>query len=594
VDSSTPFVDDLFDEVASLDEQARAALLDRRCKDHPEIREAVEKLLRACDGLSEPTGDSPSHQAGDVVGPWRLETCLGSGASGSVWTAWDTHLQTWSALKLLHPALSDRPNAMEVVLREARAASAIISDHVVRVKAAGRVADDGPYYVEMLLCAEYLTEDGGTERVVVGRSLQDTPPSGVKAAARLMAHACRGTDAGHRVGILHRDIKPANILVTPVSGRALVTDFGLSAPELYSPPTADTPGTASVSLLRPGHSPIVGTPAFMSPEQARGETSTRASDIYGLGATLYTLVARQAPYQARQGAESAAWDIVDQVATVAPAPLRSVAQVPRRMAAIVAKAMARDPRDRYPTAAAMADDLERFVADLPTSGLGLAPLSRSWLFARRHKAPVITGAIMGGMLLVFAGGIWQLANIRDELQQDVATATLRRDEAQTAAADADIRAAYSRQEAARAARRAEEAASGAAAAAAQASAAVAEVLAATEWGEAQSSAASEAKELARRVSADAETALIGMERQRQEAIESRNLIELQLINLRAELSAQRTLSEELDAQLGLLQSDRSRLEIALADAERRADRLQAQIDQARAAALEQLEPAILP
>jgi serine/threonine-protein kinase len=254
----------------------------------------------------------------------------------------------------------------------------------------------------------------------------------------VVAEAARGVDAGHRVGVLHRDLKPANILLTPVSRRALVTDFGLAAPQLFPMAGPDTPGDATVTMGVPaGDGKLVGTPCYMAPEQAHGRAPVRVSDVYGLGATLYALLTGQAPYQPRGLPPRPALDTVLRVREEPPADIREVdPAVPERLARIVRKAMDRDPRQRYPTAAALADDLDAYRAGLPTSLDARRPVLRLGLWARRHRSAVITGAVLSALFVGILGGSAWLAYERRQLLEAVGWADARLLEAQVLASKA--------------------------------------------------------------------------------------------------------------------------------------------------------------
>lgn len=447
--SAPPYADDVFDEVVQLDFDRRELVLQARCGEHPSLLAEVRALLAAHDAaeshLSGDRDEPPTLEPGSTLGPWLLAERLGQGATSSVYKAFDKQLEAWSALKVIRPGLGRSSRALDAVFAEARAASRIISDHVVRVKRAGRIdlsETAALHYIEMELCAEHRARPDGSEELVVGESLADTSPRDRSEAARLVMEAARGVDAAHRIGVLHRDVKPANILVAPVSRRALVADFGLAAPQLYPPPAADTPVTSTVSLHQPqGRGVLVGTPAFMAPEQAFGEAHTRSADVYGLGATLYTLLAGAPPYSPRPGAAVPALDVLAQVREDPPPPLRQVApRVPTRLAAIVAKAMARSPRHRYATAAALADDLQLYLRDRPTSVDGLDPLLWIRLFVRRNRAVVSAIALLSSVLVVFAFAVWQLERTRQEIEQEMLAAIEHREEAEAQAVAAEERA----------------------------------------------------------------------------------------------------------------------------------------------------------
>jgi hypothetical protein len=432
------YIDELFDEISGLAQNERESIIARRCAGHPSVEAEVRALLAVAAPVETEPTPTLLLEPGAVVGRYRLEQRLGAGATASVWKAFDTHLHSFTALKLLHPDGRIRGSAaLEAVMREARAASAIISDHVVRIKTAGRF-EGGPHYVEMELCAEHRPGPQGTEILEIGRTLSEAELHSVEEVARVVAEAAWGVDAAHRVGVLHRDLKPGNILLTPVSRRAKVTDFGLAAEQLYRPPTTETPASATVTVhLEAGDGRIVGTPAYMPPEQAMGRAATRAGDVYALGATLYALLARKPPYEPSGSNPIQALDVLGQVRAGPPRPLQEVARVPPRLAAIVAKAMARQLRDRYQTAADLAHDLERWLADRTTTVDGRAPLLELGLFVRRNQWLVGSVTVLCAALTLFALAIGWLYYVRGELQQDISEARVRLEEAEKATAAAE-------------------------------------------------------------------------------------------------------------------------------------------------------------
>jgi hypothetical protein len=434
-ESTGPYLDDLFAEISQLPTSAREQAVRERCGGDLELERMLRGLLRA--EVSEPRRPVVHLVSGTLLGRYRLEEALGSGATASVWKAWDTHLHTFTALKILNPDTAKGPAALDAVLREARAASAIISDHVVRVKTAGRF-EEGPAFVEMELCAEHRPGADGTEILEVGRNLAESELRTLRDKVRAVAEAARGVDAAHRVGVLHRDLKPGNILLTPESCRAKVTDFGLAADQVFPFPDEGTPATETVTLMveaREGR--IVGTPAYMAPEQALGHPPTRAADVYALGATLYALVTGRPPYEPDGRNPIPALDVVAQVREAAPAPLRSRAEVPARLERIVERAMMRSPRRRYRTAGDLARDLEAWLADRPTSVDGRAPLLQLALFARRQRVLVATVALLAVVVVAFGGAVTFLELRRRALTADIERAVHRLDEATVAAQQAE-------------------------------------------------------------------------------------------------------------------------------------------------------------
>jgi hypothetical protein len=595
---SGPYLDDLFLQVLELAPDKRGAAIIELCEGDTDL----EAELRALVAADDPTPESPGPKAlsaGQTLDRYRLFKQLGSGASASVWQAWDTHLRTWTALKVLRPALvATREDALDVVLHEARAASQIISDHVVRVREAGRL-DDGTCFVDMQLCAEYRPDTAGQEELVVGHALsRELGDLDAREAARLIADAARGVDAAHRVGVLHRDLKPANLLLQPVSRRVLVTDFGLAVAQVAPAAGPLTKATETITVECDGPAgAVVGTPAWMAPEQARGEVPTRASDVYGLGATLYTLVSGKPPYQPRElKGMGGAMDVLLQVRGGPPPPL----QGPRRLVRIVEKAMDRDPARRYATAGALAADLHRWVTDHPTSIDGPRPLLRVGLAARRNKETATALLILAVALAVFAGLVQQLETRRQNLlvaaheaderrlaavaAEEVAVAAKRRAEAEKLAAEAARGDAEAEAEHAREVQRLAEQEREAAEQARQAALAgqtAAERLAAEEIRARQD--AEQAKALANAARQDTQTRLESMATQMAEAESSRARSE-------AQLAASEAARKELEQRLAQEVTRRIEAETARDMAENARDAARAELAARAAAALEAPAP----
>jgi tetratricopeptide (TPR) repeat protein len=238
----------------------------------------------------------------------------------------------------------------------------------------------GQYYFSMKLVA------GGSLVPLLDR-YKDDP----KAAARLAAEAAEAVSHAHARGVLHRDLKPANILVDP-EGRPHVSDFGLAKRV-----EADVEFTQSGAIL--------GTPAYMSPEQAHGRRGsiTTATDVYGLGAVLYALLTGRPPFECESVVET-----VDAVRNAPPElPTRLNAVVPRDLETICLKCLEKDPRRRYPSAVALADDLHAWLDNRPIAACRVGPAERAWLWCRRKPAvaalsAAVSLAITGGAATVIA------------------------------------------------------------------------------------------------------------------------------------------------------------------------------------------------
>jgi len=293
---------------------------------------------------------------GGIVGPYRLEACLGRGGAGEVWRV--THLPTGAqrALKTLLPfaELQDR----ERFVREGQALATLDGHpHVVRVHEVGELA--GRAYLVMDLAR---SEDLNA-RLKAG-------PLPAEEARQLLIKLASGLAHVHRHGLLHRDLKPHNVLFAD-DGRPLLSDFGL----------VRGPSRSSLSVT----GEILGTPAYMAPEQAMGEPVDERTDVYGLGAVLYHVLCGRPPFQ---GPTPIA--VLTQVAQEPPRPPSSVAaEVPPDLERVCLRALAKDPNQRYPSARALGDALTTpeapplrwarplLVVSVLGAGLALGALART-------------------------------------------------------------------------------------------------------------------------------------------------------------------------------------------------------------------------
>ncbi|HKI00708.1 MAG TPA: protein kinase [Thermoanaerobaculia bacterium] len=358
-------VEALFDEALELPAGERRAFLDQACAGNPELRARVEALLAA----DEEAGGflaTPAHQAaaallaeasseeplvGQELGPYRLLRQIGSGGMGVVYEAEDARLRRRVAIKLLPPELSRDPAAKERFLREARAASALDDPNICTVHDIGE--SDGRLYIVM---AFY---EGETLKERLQRG-----PLPAAEARQVAIQVCRALVRSHGAGIVHRDIKPANVMITG-RGEVKVLDFGI----------AKVKGDAS--MTRTGDSP--GTPAYMSPEQARGAPVDGRTDLWALGAVLYEMLAGRRAFPADDRA------VVFSILNREPEPLGRVRpEVPPALAQVVVKALAKSAEARYQTAAELLADLEASSVATPRrrmlrTGLFLAAVLASAL-----------------------------------------------------------------------------------------------------------------------------------------------------------------------------------------------------------------------
>jgi WD40 repeat protein/serine/threonine protein kinase len=262
------------------------------------------------------------------LGPYHIRRVLGSGGMGVVYLAEDTLLKRQVALKVLRPSLAANPSARARFLREARAAAALEHDHIVTIHQVGE-ADGVPFLVMPLLRGETLEDRLKREKSLAPAEAQRI---GREVAAALVA--------AHEHGLIHRDVKPGNIWLEAGSGRVKLLDFGLARA-----------ATEETHLTQTGL--IVGTPAYMAPEQARGEALDGRSDLFSLGCVLYRALTGQPAFA---GSNSLA--ILTALATHDPPPVRKLAPaVPPALGDLVMKLLAKEPANRCPSAQAVLDAL---------------------------------------------------------------------------------------------------------------------------------------------------------------------------------------------------------------------------------------------
>jgi formylglycine-generating enzyme required for sulfatase activity len=296
-------------------------------------------LTRATGG-----GPAPAPPPGrpSRIGRYRVERVLGEGSFGVVYLARDEDLQRSVAIKVPTARLLVRPGAADAYLREARIVASLRHEHIVRVLDFGRT-DDGACYI-VSECVE-----GGS----LADLLKRCRPSPGEAAA-LVADVAEALHHAHGHRLVHRDVKPGNILLD-AAGKAYLTDFGIALRD-------EDFGTGGG---------LAGTPWYMSPEQARGESHRLdgRADVYSLGAVLYELLAGQPPFRGETLDE-----LLEQIANVEARPPRQIDdRIPKELERICLKALAKRASERYTTARDLADDLRHFLAQQPgAKGLGFA------------------------------------------------------------------------------------------------------------------------------------------------------------------------------------------------------------------------------
>jgi tetratricopeptide (TPR) repeat protein len=344
---------------------------------------AAEKELRCLEQSGPPsTQDSAQLAPGGVwrgpmprqLGRYELLQPLGSGSFGIVFQAHDTELDRLVAIKLSPLGNRAVPDQVDRFLREVRSTAQLRHPGIVPVYDAGQ--EKGWCY----LVSEFIPGETLARRLKAGR------PAFTR-TAEVVACIAEALEAAHRQGIVHRDIKPSNILLDP-DGRPLLTDFGLAKWSAEEP-----------TLTVKGQ--ILGTPAYMSPEQARGEAYRvdARSDVYSLGAVLYELLTGELPFRGdpRQ--------VLRQVREEEPRPPRRWNdRIPRDLETICLKAMTKEPGGRYATAAALAADLRRFLHGQPVQARPVGWVGRFARWCRRQPA---AAALIAALLVGLAGTTWQ-------------------------------------------------------------------------------------------------------------------------------------------------------------------------------------------
>jgi serine/threonine protein kinase/WD40 repeat protein len=319
----------------------------------PAIQRAAEELRSdsnaagAADGETPPLLDflAPSDKPGSLgrLAHYEIREIVGQGGMGIVLKAFDEMLHRVVAIKVMAGQLAANATARRRFIREARAAAAVSDEHVVTIHAVEE-ADGIPYLVM---------------QYVAGVSLQDRlechgPPE-LPEILRIGIQTASGLAAAHAQGLIHRDIKPANILLENGVERVKITDFGLAR------------AAADASVSQSGV--VAGTPNYMSPEQARGEAVDQRSDLFSLGSVLYALCTGRPPFRANSTVA-----VLKRVCEETPTPIRDTnPEIPNWLAAIIETLHAKDPAERYQSAAEVAELLSHHLAHLQNPSVSPLP-----------------------------------------------------------------------------------------------------------------------------------------------------------------------------------------------------------------------------
>jgi tetratricopeptide (TPR) repeat protein/serine/threonine protein kinase len=430
-------------EIASAAE--RVEFLDLACASNPALRAEVEALLRAHEQsgdlldlpeLPPVTTDLPAgERPGTVLGPYKLLEQIGEGGMGTVWMAEQTEpIRRRVAVKVIKEGMDSR----QVLARfEAERQALALMEHpnIARVLDAGKTPSGRPYFVMELVKGQPITQYCDEKRL------------GVRERLELFGDVCRAVQHAHQKGIIHRDIKPSNVLVAPYDGKPVVKviDFGVAKA---------TGQRLTDRTLFTGFGALVGTPEYMSPEQAEvnnQDIDTR-SDIYSLGVLLYELLTGSTPLTRKRVKEAALLEVLRVIREEEPAkpstrlseskdslpsisaqrqtePAKLTKLVRGELDWIVMKALDKDRSRRYETANGFAMDVQRYLADEAVQACPPSAWYRLRKFVRRHKAGVLTTAAVLLVVLLAAAGAgwvwWDRAGRRMETERAVSVTLAR-------------------------------------------------------------------------------------------------------------------------------------------------------------------------
>lgn len=413
------------DQLLDLPEPERATYLSGLMRDHPELAERLERLLSIGSERDFPEflaelpallvqSRAAQHLTGRLVGPYVIDGEIGQGGMGTVWRAHraDGRYEGSVAIKFLHPAWLGRHGEQRFLL-EGHLLARLNHPSIARLIDAGVLDGRQPYLVLEFVNGEPI------DFYCRHNELRS------EARIRLFLRVLEAVGHAHSHLIVHRDLKPSNILVTP-EGSVKLLDFGIA--KLLEEGAPDLTQSSAQAL----------TPQYAAPEQLNGQVVTTATDIYALGLVLYVLLTGKHPVSPTSGSNTPRMnaELIQAILTEDPPRPSTVAEGPpslRRylqgdLENVLAKALKKDPGERYASIDAFADDLRRFLAHEPIHARPDTLSYRTAKFVRRHRGSVLTAATIALALILTTGvAVWQMQVARQE--RDLARQEARRADA---------------------------------------------------------------------------------------------------------------------------------------------------------------------
>jgi TolB-like protein len=337
---------------------------------------------------------------GSTLSHYRILSAIGAGGMGEVYRATDTKLGRDVALKVLPAEMAHNPERLARFQREARAVAALNHPHIVTVFSIEE--SDGIHFLTM-----ELVEGQTLDRLIPQSGL---PVQQIVDIAGALADALA---AAHDKGIVHRDLKPANVMLTP-EGRVKVLDFGLAKEMRGSDPAGATQTFAGQTAM----GVVMGTPAYMSPEQVAGRTLDHRTDIFSLGIILYEMGSGRRPFEGASSAELASAILRD-----TPRPLSELrADLPEELELLIRRCLEKNPQNRFPSARDLRDGLRGFTGGAPSMiRAAMAPASRPVAEVNSGAARADEGFWVAVLPFKYGGADAEVTALAEGLSEDIVT-----------------------------------------------------------------------------------------------------------------------------------------------------------------------------